>query len=138
MDPPSPPIQVLTPLSEGVDPMSVLDSLEENFLPVMQSEWSVFLPYNLVAFAFLPSFIRPFTTGFVSMLFSTYLSWITHLEPKVQAHQWQPRDGGSASSPSACARRAACGPLPVPWHPQTPNASFTAQDELSGGLLDPP
>jgi len=84
---------VLTPLSEGVDPMSVLDSLEENFLPVMQSEWSVFLPYNLVAFAFLPSFIRPFTTGFVSMLFSTYLSWITHLEPKVLATAEGPSEG---------------------------------------------
>eukprot|EP00966_Prymnesium_polylepis_P249994 5778999-Prymnesium_polylepis.1 len=69
---------VLTPLSEGMDLTSVIDTLGENFLPVMQSEWSVFLPYNLLAFAFLPPFIRPFTTGFVSMLFSTYLSWITH------------------------------------------------------------
>jgi hypothetical protein len=76
---------VLTPLSEGVDLTSVVDSLVENFLPVMQSEWSVFLPYNLLAFALFPPFIRPFTTGFVSMLFSTYLSWITHLEPRVQA-----------------------------------------------------
>jgi protein Mpv17 len=73
---------VLTPLSEGMDLTSVIDSLDENFVPVMQSEWSVFLPYNLLAFTFFPPFIRPFTTGFVSMLFSTYLSWITHLEPK--------------------------------------------------------
>jgi hypothetical protein len=37
---------VLTPLSEGVDLTSVVDSLGENFLPVMQSEWSsgVFFP----------------------------------------------------------------------------------------------
>lgn len=75
---------VLTPLSEGTDLAGVLHSLDDNFLPVMQSEWSVFFPYNLVAFAFLPPFIRPFTTGLVSMFFSTYLSWITHLEPKVQ------------------------------------------------------
>jgi protein Mpv17 len=75
---------VLTPLSEGTDLAGIVHSLDDNFLPVMQSEWSVFLPYNLVAFAFLPPFIRPFTTGLVSMFFSTYLSWITHLEPKVQ------------------------------------------------------
>ena len=75
---------VLTPLSEGTDLAGIVHSLDDNFLPVMQSEWSVFLPYNLVAFAFLPPFIRPFTTGLVSMFFSTYLSWITHLEPKMQ------------------------------------------------------
>ena len=73
---------VLTPLSEGVDLASVSESLSENFLPVMQSELSVCLPYNLLAFAFLPPFLRPFATGLFSMFFSTYLSWITHLEPK--------------------------------------------------------
>jgi len=75
---------VLTPLSEGVDLASVSESLSENFLPVMQSELSVCLPYNLLAFAFVPPFMRPFATGLFSMFFSTYLSWITHLEPKPQ------------------------------------------------------
>ena len=73
---------VLTPLSEGMDLTSVSQSLGDNFLPVMQSELSIFFPYNLLAFALIPPVIRPFTTGLVSMFFSTYLSWITHVDPK--------------------------------------------------------
>ena len=73
---------VLTPLSEGMSLGSVYESLSNNFLPVMQSELSVALPYNLVAFALIPAFMRPFATGLFSMFFSTYLSYISHLPPK--------------------------------------------------------
>jgi len=72
---------VLTPLSEGQDLSSVGESLNENFLPVMKSELKTFFPYNLLAFAFIPPLVRPFTTGLISMCFSTYISWITHLTP---------------------------------------------------------
>jgi len=72
---------VLTPLSEGKDLVSVGESLGENFLPVMKSELSTFFPYNILAFAVIPPLVRPFTTGVVSMCFSTYISWITHLKP---------------------------------------------------------
>ena len=73
---------VLTPLSEGMSLGSVYESLSNNFLPVMQSELSVALPYNLVAFALIPAFMRPFATGLFSMFFSTYLSYVSHLPPK--------------------------------------------------------
>ena len=72
---------VLTPLSEGKDLVSVGETLSEKFLPVMKSELSTFFPYNILAFAVIPPLVRPFTTGVVSMCFSTYISWITHLEP---------------------------------------------------------
>ena len=74
----------LTPLTEGKDLVEARQSLNENFLPVMRSELSTFFPYNLLAFAFIPPLIRPFTTGVVSMCFSTYISFVTHLEPKPQ------------------------------------------------------
>lgn len=75
---------VLTPLSEGMSLGSVYESLGNNFLPVMQSELSVALPYNLVAFALIPAFMRPFATGLFSMFFSTYLSYVSHLPSKQQ------------------------------------------------------
>jgi hypothetical protein len=72
----------LTPLTEGKDLATAAESLSENFLPVMRSELKTFFPYNLVAFALIPPLVRPFTTGVLSMAFSTYISWVTHLEPK--------------------------------------------------------
>ena len=72
----------LTPLTEGKDLATAAESLSDNFLPVMRSELKTFFPYNLVAFALIPPLVRPFTTGVLSMAFSTYISWVTHLEPK--------------------------------------------------------
>jgi Mpv17 / PMP22 family len=73
----------LTPLSEGRGLASAAESISDNFIPVMKSELKTFFPYNLVAFALIPPLVRPFTTGVLSMAFSTYISWVTHLEPKL-------------------------------------------------------
>ena len=73
----------LTPLSEGRGFASAAESIRDNFIPVMKSELRTFFPYNLVAFALIPPLVRPFTTGVLSMAFSTYISWVTHLEPKL-------------------------------------------------------
>ena len=59
--------------------------LRERFVPVMKTEWCTFFPYNLVSFSLVPPLIRPFTTGFVSMCFAVYISYMTHLEPEPEA-----------------------------------------------------
>ena len=76
---------VLTPLSEGKSVEEVRGMLRERFVPVMKTEWCTFFPYNLVSFSLVPPLIRPFTTGFVSMCFAVYISYMTHLEPEPKA-----------------------------------------------------
>ena len=44
----------------------------------MKTELMTFFPYNLVSFSVIPPLLRPFTTGFVSMCFSVYISYVTH------------------------------------------------------------
>jgi len=69
---------ILTPLLEGESVHTVRDHLNQKFVPVMQTELATFLPYNLVSFSLVPPLCRPFTTGFISMCFAVYISWITH------------------------------------------------------------
>ena len=76
---------VLTPLSEGKSVEEVRGRLREHFVPVMKTELCTFFPYNLVSFSLVPPLIRPFTTGFVSMCFAVYISYMTHLEPEPEA-----------------------------------------------------
>jgi len=73
---------VLTPLSEGESVESVKGILRERFVPVMKTELMTFFPYNLISFSLVPPLVRPFTTGFVSMCFAVFISWITHLHPE--------------------------------------------------------
>uniref|UniRef100_A0A7S2FW45 Peroxisomal membrane protein MPV17 n=1 Tax=Haptolina brevifila TaxID=156173 RepID=A0A7S2FW45_9EUKA len=77
---------ILTPLSEGKSPASVRQQLRDKFVPVMQTELATFLPYNLVSFSLVPPLIRPFTTGFISMCFAVYISWVTH-QPGSGVHE---------------------------------------------------
>ena len=67
-----------TPLLEGRGAGECAAEVRENFVPVMRTELATFLPYNLLSFALVPPLLRPFTTGFVSMCFSVYLSWVMH------------------------------------------------------------
>lgn len=69
----------LVPLLEGKSLETVGNIVRERIIPVMQTELATFFPYNLVSFSLVPPLVRPFTTGFVSMCFAIYLSWITHL-----------------------------------------------------------
>jgi len=69
---------VLTPLLEGRRPEEVASMVGQRFLPVMRTELCTFFPYNLVSFSAVPPLLRPFSTGFVSMCFAVYISWITH------------------------------------------------------------
>ena len=82
---------ILTPLSEGKSVETVRGILKEQFVPVMKTEIATFFPYNLISFSLVPPLVRPFTTGFVSMCFAVFISWITHLDPAVAAH----KDGSS-------------------------------------------
>ena len=70
---------ILTPLLEGESVESVGGLLQEQFVPVMKTEFATFFPYNLISFSLVPPLVRPFTTGFVSMCFAVYISWVTHL-----------------------------------------------------------
>ena len=79
---------VLTPLLEGKNTSDVRTMLTERFLPVMATELSTFFPYNLVSFSMIHPLYRPFTTGFVSMCFAVYISWVTHAaSPTEQAEE---------------------------------------------------
>jgi len=69
---------VLTPLLEGASFEEVSSLLNDNFLPVMQTELGAFFPYNLLAFSLIPPLLRPFSTGLASMCFSVYISLTTH------------------------------------------------------------
>ena len=71
---------VLTPLIEGASFDEVGSLLNDNFLPVMQTELGAFFPYNLLAFSLVPPLLRPFSTGLASMFFSVYISLTTHTE----------------------------------------------------------
>ena len=75
---------VLVPLLEGKRPAEVAAMLRERFLPVMRTELSTFFPYNLLSFSLIDPLVRPFTTGFVSMCFAVYLSWVTHMEAEAE------------------------------------------------------
>ena len=57
---------------------AVKEKVAAKFVPVMQTELCTFFPYNLVSFSLIPPLLRPFTTGFVSMCFSVYISYVTH------------------------------------------------------------
>jgi hypothetical protein len=69
---------VLTPLLEGKRWQEVRDHAAAEIGPVMKTELLTFFPYNLLNFSLVPPLLRPFTTGFVSMCFSVYLSLVTH------------------------------------------------------------
>lgn len=69
---------VLTPILEGDDAATIKRKVEEEFMDVMKTELLTFFPYNLVSFSVVPPLLRPFTTGFVSMCFGVYISWVTH------------------------------------------------------------
>ncbi len=75
---------VLTPLLEGVKPEAVASDVKAKFVPVMRAEVMTYFPYNLISFSLIPPLLRPFTTGFVSMCFAIYISWITHNERAVE------------------------------------------------------
>lgn len=70
---------VFTPLLEGENVANVRGIVKERFVPVMQTELATFFPYNLLSFSLVPPLVRPFSTGFISMCFAVYISWITHL-----------------------------------------------------------
>jgi hypothetical protein len=74
----------LTPLVEGAGLQRSGEVIQERFVEVMKTELKTFTPYNLVAFSLIPPLLRPFTTGFVSMCFGVYISYITHLTPEVE------------------------------------------------------
>merc|ERR1712195_58817 len=61
---------VLTPLLEGASFEEVSSLLNDNFLPVMQTELGAFSPF--------PPLLRLFSTGLASMCFSVYISLTTH------------------------------------------------------------
>jgi len=69
---------VLTPLLEGKPVQEVQSLLEAEFAGVMKTELMTFFPYNIVSFSLVPPLLRPFTTGFISMCFSIYISVVTH------------------------------------------------------------
>lgn len=89
---------VLTPLTEGESIETVKGILKERFVPVMKTELMTFFPYNLISFSLVPPLVRPFTTGFVSMCFAVFISWITHLEPA--------EEGSSAAAEQTPEQRA--------------------------------
>ena len=76
---------VLVPLLEGKSPDEVGELLKEKIVPVMKTELCTFFPYNLISFSLIPPLVRPFTTGFVSMCFAVYMSWITHQQEGSEA-----------------------------------------------------
>jgi len=75
---------LLTPISEGHRPTVALERVRERFVPVMRTELATFLPYNLISFSMVPPLMRPFMTGFISMCFAVYISYITHLDHPAQ------------------------------------------------------
>jgi len=92
---------VLTPLTEGESPATVKRQLSEQFIPVMKTELASFLPYNLVSFSLVPPLVRPFTTGFISMCFAVYISWVSHSSTTSTTTSTTTRSiGGNSASPS--------------------------------------
>ena len=79
----------LVPLLDGASGDEALTMAQKEFFPVMRTEVTTFLPYNLLSFALIPPQFRPFTTGFVSMCFAVYMSAVSH------------SDSDTAESPSA-------------------------------------
>ena len=89
---------VLTPLSEGESVEAVKQSTAAKFVPVMKTELMTFFPYNLVSFSVIPPLLRPFTTGFISMCFAVYISWVTHLDGAHAQSAADDPDGGARSA----------------------------------------
>jgi hypothetical protein len=66
------------PLLEGKSVSEVKGLVEAEFTNVMKTELLTFFPYNLVSFSLIPPLLRPFSTGFISMCFSLYISIVAH------------------------------------------------------------
>lgn len=75
----------LTPLVEGAGFKRAGEIVRERFAEVMKTELKTFTPYNLVAFSLIPPLMRPFSTGFVSMCFGVYISYVTHLSSDIES-----------------------------------------------------
>lgn len=75
----------LTPLVEGAGFKRSGEIVRERFAEVMKTELKTFTPYNLVAFSLIPPLLRPFSTGFVSMCFGVYISYVTHLTSEAES-----------------------------------------------------
>lgn len=91
----------LVPLLEGKELEEILIKCSTDFVPVMKTELSTFLPYNLISFSLIPPHLRPFTTGFVSMCFAIYLSLVSHNEGDGDAHSLETAPGGPSTPESA-------------------------------------
>jgi len=120
---------VLVPLLEGKSPDEVGELLKEKIVPVMKTELCTFFPYNLISFSLIPPLVRPFTTGFVSMCFAVYMSWITHQQegseaaaaapvpltatgPRVGPPRMGLPAGGSAAAASGASSSSSSSPSP--------------------------
>mmetsp|Transcript_16226 Transcript_16226/g.51768 ORF Transcript_16226/g.51768 Transcript_16226/m.51768 type:complete len:205 (-) Transcript_16226:197-811(-) len=65
-------------LLAGRAPSEVTRSVRETMPSVLVNEVRVWLPYNLLAFRFVPTAVRPTTTAFLSLLWQVYISWTAH------------------------------------------------------------
>lgn len=65
-------------LLSGRTPSDVTRSVRETMPAVLVNELRVWLPYNLLAFRFVPIAVRPTVTAFISLTWQVYISWTAH------------------------------------------------------------
>mmetsp|Transcript_506 Transcript_506/g.1667 ORF Transcript_506/g.1667 Transcript_506/m.1667 type:complete len:200 (+) Transcript_506:184-783(+) len=65
-------------LVAGTPQHDILYRLVDSMPSVLFNELRVWLPYNLLAFRFVPTDIRPTSTAFITLCWQVYISWTAH------------------------------------------------------------
>jgi hypothetical protein len=79
-------------LLAGRAPSEVAHNVRETMPSVLVNELRVWLPYNLVAFRFVPTAIRPTTTAFIALAWQVYISWTAHASKRHAALSQAPTE----------------------------------------------
>lgn len=64
------------------NPSGVPNALRETMWPALKTNWSMWIPAQLINFALVPIQFRVLVANVVALFFNTYMSWATH---RVQA-----------------------------------------------------
>ncbi|GJE89439.1 Mpv17/PMP22 family protein [Phanerochaete sordida] len=65
-------------IMEGKGVSEAVSRIEKAYVPTVLRNWMVFIPTQLVNFAFVPHHLRVLTVGIVSLFWNTYLSMVNN------------------------------------------------------------
>ena len=63
------------------NPSGVPNALRETMWPALKTNWSMWIPAQLINFALVPIQFRVLVANVVALFFNTYMSWATHRVP---------------------------------------------------------